>query len=476
MYDLVVTGGLAVTPAGPQPLDIAVRGEQIVALGMHGAFPEAARTIDATGAVVIPGGVDPHVHYSVSFAGADSETQDHSYAAAAGGTTTIVDFVFHEMQAVPYLTPGEAIQRKKDESAGRMAVDYGLHLVLTQNPSFEAIEEIGDVIRGGIPTIKTMMTYGWISDDGHILGVMEEVARHGGLSVAHAEDDAIANWLTAKYLREGKTHGGYIAETRPALVEEAAIRRLMLLCEHTGSSLYVLHMAAASGVRALAEGRAKGLKLFGETLTPYLSFTSDALFDDANRGLLWNNYPTIKSQSDQDELWRALADGRLETVGSDHLGFTAEQRYGTMGTTVDELQAGQAGVELRLPVLYSMGVTGGRLSLERFVEVVSTNPAKIMGLWPRKGQLAVGADADIVLIDPERRWTVRNEDLHMLPDYSCWEGWEMTGKVTTTILRGDVLYEDGTYVGSRTGGRFLERTLLPAYASGGAPVAEAVPS
>jgi dihydropyrimidinase len=465
MYDLVIHGGTAVTPSGAQEVDIAIEGERIVALGRPGLFTESARTIDASGCIVIPGGVDPHVHYSVSFEGADSETQDHSFAAAAGGTTSIIDFVFHEMNAEPYLTVHEAIQKKKDEAAGRMAVDYGLHVILSQNPSFEAMEEIGDVIRGGIPTIKSMTTYGWLSDDGHILGVMQRVAEHGGMSVAHAEDDAIANWMTKEYLREGKNHGAYISETRGPLVEEAAIRRLMLLAEHSGSSLYVLHMAAATGVIALAEGRARGLKFVGETLTPYLSFTADALWDDERKGLLWNNYPTIKSQEDQDELWRALVDGRLETVGSDHLGYTIEERYELMGTSVDQLQAGQAGVEMRLPVIFHRGVSEGRLTLERFVDVVSTNPAKIMGLWPRKGQLAVGADADIVVIDPAKEWTVRHEDLHMSPNYSCWEGERLRGKVRTTVLRGSVLYEDERYVGSKAGGRFVERKLLPEYAS-----------
>ena len=281
------------------------------------------------------------------------------------------------------------------------------------------------------------------------------------ISVVHAEDDAIANWLTKKYLREGKTHGAYIAETRPALVEEAAVRRAMLLAERTGSPLYVLHMAAGTAVAALTESRARGLPFYGETLTPYLSFTSDKLWDDANRGLLWNNYPTIKSQEDQDVLWAALSDDRLQTVGSDHFLIKATDRYEKMGTTVDALQCGQAGVELRLPVLYHLGVHQGRLSANRFVEVVSTNPAKIMGLYPRKGTLAVGSDADIVLFDPRQTWTVRHEDLHMTADYSCWEGWELTGKVRTTVLRGAILVEDGRLVGSPRSGQFLARRLLP---------------
>jgi dihydropyrimidinase len=469
MYDLLVRGGTVVTPAGVHELDVAVRGERIAALGEPGSFSEAARTIEARGLLVLPGGVDPHCHYSILVAGAVCETQEFSHAAAAGGTTTLVDFVFHEAKAEPYMTPEEAIQRKQDEAAGSMAVDYGLHFIFTQNPSYEDIAKTGDIIRAGLPTIKVMTTYGWMNDDGHVYGIMSEVARNGGMTITHAEDDAIANWLTAKYVREGKTHGGYVSEVRPALVEEAAIRRLMLLAERTGSSLYILHMGAGSGVRALAEGRARGLRFYGETLPPFLSVTQDVLFDEERGGLLWNNYPTIKTQADQDELWRALADGRLDTVGSDHSGWTVHQRNVVHGTTIDGvLQAGQSDVELRVPVVYSLGVSEGRISLERFVEVISANPAKLMGLWPQKGQIAVGSDADIVILDPNRRWTVHHEDLHQSSDYCCWEDWELTGRVMTTILRGSVLYEEGNWVGSRTNGRFIERRLLPEHASIGA--------
>jgi dihydropyrimidinase len=321
------------------------------------------------------------------------------------------------------------------------------------------------VIRDGIPTIKTLTTYAWISDDGHRFGVMREVAEHGGLSIVHAEDDDIANWLTAKYLREGKTHGAYIVETRGPLVEEAAVRRCLLLAERTGSPLYVFHIAAGNAAVAVGEARAKGLPMYGETLIAYLSFTADKLWDDENKGLLWNNYPVIKYQEDQDVLWDAVADDRLQVVSSDHFATSVADRFEKMGTTIDSLQAGQASVEMRVPVLFHRGVQEGRITLNRFVELISTNPAKIMGLYPRKGVLAVGSDADIVVIDPARTWTVRWQDHHMSSDYNCWEGWELKGKVTTTILRGAVLVENEQWMGSNTGGQFLPRKLLPEIAS-----------
>jgi dihydropyrimidinase len=357
-----------------------------------------------------------------------------------------------------------------------MAVDYGLHAILCKDISFEVLEEIGDVIRGGIPTIKTFMTYGYMSDDGQRYGAMREVAEHGGMSVVHAEDDAIANWLTAKYVREGKTHGAYVAETRGPLVEEAAVRRALFLAERAGSPMYVLHVAAGSAVDVIAEGRARGSPFHGETIAAYLSFTADDLWDDspvevngrtyAGRGLLYGNFPTVKFAEDREVLWQAIADNRLQVVSTDHCLVSATDRFERMGTTVQSMQGGQAAVELRLPVLYHLGVQQGRISLNRFVELVSTNPAKIMGLYPRKGELAVGSDADIAVLDPNHRWTVRWQDLHMTPGYCCWDGWELEGKVVTTILRGEVLVENGVFVGSKTGGQFLPRKLPPEILSG----------
>ena len=316
MYDLVVRGGTVVTAARTDVLDIAVEGERIAALEPPGTLRlDGAKVIDATGCYVIPGGVDPHVHYSLGFPPVFGETQEFSRAAAYGGTTTIIDFALQEAPQSLH----EAIEDKKREAAGRMAVDYGLHAICAgPEIAFEVMDEVADVVKGGIPTIKSFTTYGWMTDDGHRWGLINKVAEAGGMSVIHAEDDAIAVWNTKRYLREGKTHGAYIAETRDALVEEAAIRRVMLLCERAGSPLYVLHMAAGSGVVALAEGRAKELPFYGETLAAYVSFTSDKLWDDENRGLLWNNYPTIKSQADQDLLWEAVADNRVQAVSADH--------------------------------------------------------------------------------------------------------------------------------------------------------------
>ncbi|MEZ5098787.1 MAG: amidohydrolase family protein [Thermoleophilia bacterium] len=460
MVDLLVRGGTVVSATGAEKLDVAVEGGRISAVGAPGTLgTEARKVIDATGKMVLPGGVDPHTHYGVEFEGLlSAEPQEYTWAAAWGGTTTIIDFALHSGTQ----TLHDAIQAKKDEAAGRMAVDYSLHAMLVDNTSFEAMEEIGDVIRGGIATVKTLTTYAWMSDDGHRYGVMSEVAEHGGMSIVHAEDDAIANWLTKKYLREGKTHGAYVSETRGALVEEAAIRRCLLLAERTGSPLHVFHMCAGTGIQALREYRQRGVPVYGETLPIYLTWTQDILWQDDRRGLLWNNIPSLKTQEDQDACWAGIVDDAVSTVSSDHFAIKADVRYEKMGSTVDQSQGGQSAVEMRLPVLWSYGVATGRISPSRFVELTSTNPAKVMGLFPRKGQIAVGSDADIAILDPEKRWHPHPEDCHMIVDYNNWEDVELTGKVVTTILRGTVLIEDGNWVApSKTLGEFQTRKILP---------------
>jgi dihydropyrimidinase len=472
MHDLLIRNGTAVTEAGVREIDIAIDGEVIAAHYPRGtAGIQAAREVDADGKLVLPGGIDPHVHYGIrgSHNTVVSETADNSIAAAYGGNTSVVDFAFHENEP----TVHEAVAQRRDNLDGRMAVDYGLHVILTGSPTFEQIDEIADLVRAGYPTFKTIMTYRWFMDDGHRFGVMSAVAEAGGMSLVHAEDDAIMRWLTAKYDREGKTHGAYVTETRGSLVEEAAVRRALLLAERSGSPLYVLHVAAGAAVDALADARARGFPAYGETLAAYLSFTQDDLWDREpitingttypDRGLLYNNYPVPKAATDQAAIWAAIAANRLQVVSSDHFLAKAVDRYTKQGTTIHSMQSGQAAVELRIPVLYTLGVTTGRITLSRFVDLISTNPAKLMGLYPRKGTLAVGSDADVLIFDQNFRRRVRVEDLHMDTDYSCWAGWDLTGIADTVLLRGRPLIEAQESTGPRGGGRFVEREILPTY-------------
>jgi dihydropyrimidinase len=471
VFDLLVRNGKVVDPRGVRELDVAVSGETIAALGAPGTLDGAVREIDAGGCYVLPGAIDPHTHYGSNVGRLDLEDAEWTWGAAFGGTTTIVDFA----KVPPPSTIGDALAARTAQLDGRTAVDWGLHVILMNDFSFEVLEEIGEVIRAGYPTIKTYMTYAGMTDDGRRYGAMIETAEHGGMAVVHAEDDAIARFLTEKYVREGKTHGAYICEVRGSLVEEAAVRRALLLAERAGAPLYILHMAAEAGIVALAESRARGVPCYGETLSLYLHFTQEDMWDENPievngnsypRGVIANNYPTPKQPSDREACWRALADGRLQTVATDHAGMSLATRFEQMGHELPFPQAGQMSAELRVPLLFHHGVNAGRISVERLVELVSSNPAKLTGLWPRKGQVAVGSDADIVVFDPAKRWTVRADELHSRDTWNLWEGYELEGKVRTTVLRGQVLVENENWVGSRTAGRFQPRQIAPEVRAG----------
>jgi dihydropyrimidinase len=458
--DLKVVGGTVVTDKTTFAADLGIRDGRISTLAEPGDLGNhaARQTIDASGCLVMPGAIDPHCHYnlcrpdSVDVCGED---QRYSPAAAIGGTTTIIDFAVQTSG----LSVPDAVRAKRAEADGSIAVDYGLHLLLPGPISFETIDQLQDAISGGVPTVKTLTTYSWQSTDGERFGVMKAVADAGGMSLVHAEDDSIARWLTAAYLRQGKSAGYYVSETRGPLVEEAAIRRSILLAERTGSPLYILHMAARDGVDAVADARSRGLPVFGETLAAYLSFTKERLREGGDSGLLYNNYPTLKSAEDRAALWIALIDNRIQVVSSDHQAYTVERRLEGVGRSVDSMSGGQAAVELRVPVIYSLGVATGLMSPNRFVEVVATNAAKLMGLYPRKGAIAIGSDADLMIFDPNYEWTVNVQDLHMSSDYNTWEDWSLTGKVRHTVLRGNLLVEDGRFVGSPSGGKFIPRNI-----------------
>lgn len=439
---------------GRRSADVAVIAGRIASITPHGShYARVKRTIHADGLLVLPGAVDPHCHFGTFLDDSWAEPECYSAAAAFGGTTTVLDFVFQSAPASLH----EAVQRKREQADGEMAVDYGLHAVVTGDISFEVLDEIPDIIQSGIPSVKTFMTYrSLVVDDGHRWAVMREVADHGGLSLVHAEDDAIAAWLTKRSLRRGNIHGSYISETHPALVEEAAVRRALLLAERAESPIYILHVSSAAALAAITQARTRGLPVYGETLLTYLSFTNEQVRTGEDGGLLWNNFPPLKCDSDRRTLREAVKDDRLQVVSSDQWANTYDERMAS-GTTIDRLQSGQAAVELRVPVLFHLLVNSGMIELERFVEVVATNPAKLMGIYPEKGDLQVGSDADIVLFDPHATWTIRHEDLHMRADWNCWDDWEITGRVALTLLRGEIMVEHGRWVGPRGSGHFLKR-------------------
>jgi dihydropyrimidinase len=458
MLDLAIEGGTIVTGGSAVRADVGVSEGRVALIAAPGALPPGAgQRIDASGGFVVPGGIDAHVHFNIKVTDAMSAQSAvaGSRAAAYGGTTTFIDFALQSGEG----SPVEAIRSKIDELAEqRPNVDYALHVMLTGQLSFAAMDEIPEAIAGGVSSFKMFTTFAegsasgnLLSDDGRIWGVMERAERAGGLVQVHCEDDCIIDYHVRGLYRDGEQAARNIHRARPPLAEEAAIRRMILLSERSGCPLYVVHVSSSLGIEAIRQAKARRLPVTGEVLHNYLAFTSEnyALTD----GLIYHNYPPLKSKADQASLWEAIADGGLDTVASDD--FTIPKAAKLSGPMVDDAPGGHNGVETRMNILFSEGVAQGRLTIERYVELSAENPARLFGIYPQKGAIAVGSDADIVLIDPSVRETIRLDQLHSDCDYSVWDGWELQGKVTTTILRGSVLVRDGEWLGEKGAGRFV---------------------
>ena len=465
MLDLIVHGGDVVLPHGVERCDIGITGERIAAVAAPGALAAVvgARSLDATGKIVMPGGIDPHVHMRHPFLIPDGTTlftagPDRVGAAALhGGTTTLIDFA--------YVTAERSVQRaieaRDAEFAPRSCCDWAYHLMLASDPPPQQFGELGEAIEAGYPTIKIFTTNIWphrtgrMVDFGDIWEVFQVLAAKGGLGVIHAEDNDIVMHMYAKLIREGRAGFENMAEVHNTLSEDLSFRRVLRLAQSVpGTALYMMHVSAATGVAAIREARAKGMPIYGESLHQYMLYTAE----DYRRpnGQIFHTYPSLKSPQDQKALWDGTLSGAINCIATDELCCTLREK--TLGKRIDDTTGGNSGVEPRLGVMYTEMVVRRGYSLRRYVDLVSTNAAKIMGLYPRKGALAVGSDADIAILDPSRRGKVRKEDLHET-DYSPWEGHDIFAWPVVTILRGTVVVEDGRFLGKQGAGRHLQRKI-----------------
>jgi dihydropyrimidinase len=464
MLDLIIHGGQVVTPIGVAGHDIGIGGEVITAVAGPGALAgvEAARRIDASGKIVVPGGIDPHVHMGYPFSLADGTTMitrgpDHvGMAALYGGTTTVIDFAF----LLSNDTVRNGIASRDREFTGVCACDWAYHLMLHTDPPPRMMGELGEAIQAGYPTVKIFMT-NWphrkdkMIDLGDIWEVFQVLARHGGMGVIHAEDDDIVRHMFGRLAGEGRVSFENIAEVHNQLSEDLSFRRILWLAENVpGTALYMMHVSAAAGVTAIREARAKGLPIYGESLHQYLLYTSE----DYKRpnGQIYHTYPSIKSKADQNELWAGTRDGSISCIATDELCCTLREK--TIGDRIDNITGGNAGVEPRLAVMYTEMVVRRGYSLRQYVDLVSTNAAKLMGLYPRKGAIAVGSDADITILDPSRRGKITAANLHET-DYTPWEGHDIFAWPETTILRGTVKVANRRYLGKPGDGTQLKRRI-----------------
>jgi dihydropyrimidinase len=441
--------------------DLLIRGETIAALGnleSEGGeiAVEADRIVDAAGLLVLPGGVDTHVHFNDVFMGTVSV---HDYlagtrAAAYGGTTSVIDF----SNQVPGGSLARTLEDKREEARGKALVDWGVHPVITRADE-ATLAEIPEVVRAGAPTIKCYMTYrsdGLLMEDPDLARIARRLTEAGGMLMLHAEDNDAIEANVPRLIGEGKTAPIFHARSKPPEVEAEAIRRIVGMARETGGRFFIVHLASPGGLELVTGAVAEGLDIRAETCTHYLVFTEAML--ERQDGIKWICSPPLRDEGVREALWKGVSDGRIRMVTSDDAAYSWEaKRYGK--DRFDLCPNGIPGIEPRFQILYSEGVAEGRISLPRFAEIVSTAPARLFGLYPKKGTLEPGADADVVLLDPEARWVMGQDTLHMATDWSAYEGIEVTGRIVKVFSRGELLVEGEQLLGTPGRGRYLHRRL-----------------
>ncbi len=466
MVDLIIRGGRVVTPWGVGGWDVAVQGEKIVAVAEQGTLPgDTGRVIDATGKIVVPGGIEPHAHVAAPIAGQPgmetASPEEVSRAALFGGTTTITDFAIQG----PGVDIFQAIEERTSRWKGHSHCDYSHHCMLIGQVPENVVGQMKEAVQEGFPTFKIFTTnirpVASIPEDerrlvgmGHLSSLMEQTVTHGGLMFVHSEDDDIVQFMYNKLARDERAEWYNMHEVHNNMSEDVSFRRVLRVAEWTGAAVYFVHVSAAQGVNAIREARGKGLPIYGETLHNYVSFTSENYKE--TDGMKYHTYPSLKSEEDRQTLWDGLIKGGINTMATDEYCTTYALKVG--GRTVHDVTGGHSGAETRVGITYSEGVAKRGMSLQRFVDVTSANAARILGYYPRKGAIAPGSDADIVLIDPSISKPLTMNDLH-IGDYSIWEGWEISGWPTTTILRGKVVVENGQFSGTAGSGQLIPRKI-----------------
>ncbi len=470
MLDLIIRSDRVVTPLGPGNWDIGVQDGKIAALAMPGTLKagDAVRVIDATGKIVIPGGLDPHLHCKWQNPGTQiySAGPDHiSRAALFGGTTTIIDFAIWKQGE----TMRQTIENREVDWTNQCHCDYAYHVLLNGKIPLEILGELPEVVQAGYPSIKIYTTDGlprrsdWKVDYGDIWEILQILAREGGIACIHAEDNDIVMHMYRKLGREGRTGFENMPEVHNTLSEDLSFRRIIRLAENVeAAALYMMHTSARTGVEAIAESRRKGFPIYGETLHHYALLTSEAY--KRPNGQIYHTYPSLKGEDDRAALWEGMIKtGAISAIATD--GICTPLAPKIKENKIDNTLGGHNGVEPRLSVMYNEIVAKRGESLLRFVNLTSANAARIFGLYPRKGAIAVGSDADIVVLDPAANRKIRVEDLHE-SDYSPWEGYEVSAWPEMTILRGKVMVEGKKFHGVLTDGKQLKRKIADAILSG----------
>jgi dihydropyrimidinase len=457
MARLLIANGTVVTATSTGRADVLVEGGRIARLLEPGAFagPVSLR-IDATDRLVLPGGVDVHTHLDLpvgDFSSSD-DFETGTIAAAFGGTTCIVDYATQDRGERLHDALGRWMQRAE----GKAVIDYGFHMIVVDLTS--AVErELDDLVVSGVPSFKVFMAYpGRLQlDDGAIERVLRRAGRNGALTCLHAENGPAIEMLVREARAAGHVAPKYHAFTRPAECEREATARGIALAAKAGAPLYIVHVSAGAAAAAIAGARANGQQVYGETCPQYLCLTAGAYDEPGFDGAKYVMSPPLRSAEDQARLWDALGAGALQVVATDHCPFLLHGQKDRGRDDFSLIPNGAPGIETRLMLLYDAGVRHGRLTLNQFVDLTATQPARLFGLYPRKGTIAPGSDADLVVWDPAREVTLGAQTLHMRVDYSPYEGRTVTGAPDLVIAGGEVIVDGGRFAGRPGAGRFLRR-------------------
>jgi len=448
---LIIRNGLIVTAHEEFVGDLAIADGKIACIG--NVRDERAQVLDATGKLVLPGVIDMHTH--IDHWGGSAKTDDDFFtgtrAAAFGGVTTVIDFAIQR----PGETVQEAVRRRRSEADGKVCIDYSLHAHVT-GADEETLRSVPAIIGDGYPSFKMFTTYkkaGFKIEDHDCLTLMRHIHDHGGLVMIHAENDSMCESLTETMLRADTAVPARYPDSRPPIAEAECISRMLLFAEYTGATIYIVHVSTRQGVELIRRAQKSGLNVIAETCPHYLLLHRDRYLEED--GYKYIMAPPLRDEEDAEALWQGIRDGVISVVSSDHCDYRLDKKVaGRRNFT--QVSPGIHGTEWLLPLMYHFGVGGGKMTRQQLVRLLSHHPARIFGL-PGKGNIAVGMDADLVLVDPSARHTITDSNHHMQADFSPYRGFELQGCPETVISRGEIVVQGGRFLGGRGRGRFVRR-------------------
>jgi dihydropyrimidinase len=456
-FDTIIRNGSVVTATDTYVADVAIADGKVAAIGASLPTDNADQVLDASNKLVMPGGIDVHTHLDMPFGGTTSadDFETGTRAAAFGGTTTLIDF------AIQY--KGQRLRQAFDtwmgKASGKAVCDYAFHCIVT-DVSGGQLSEMNDLVHEGVTSFKLFMAYPgvFMLDDGSIFKALQTTAKNGGLVCMHAENGSAIDVIVQQALAEGKKTPKYHALTRPTTAEAEATTRAIALAEMAGSPIYIVHMSCNEALEKVREARDRGLPVYAETCPQYLYLSIENFDAPGFEGAKYVFTPPLREKWHQEKLWNGLKQDHLQVVSTDHCPFCFKEQKELGRDDFTKIPNGGPGVEHRMSLIYSGGVAGGRFSANRFVELVSTTPAKLFGLYPRKGTIAVGSDADLVIFDPKRKHIISAKTHHMRVDYSMFEGIEVTGMPDVVLSRGRVVVQGDKFLGRAGQGEFLRRS------------------